>query len=123
MARANDNLINKRGTYDDSQVSTAEADIIDGQKSGLALAGPATTALKFGGIERQQHILNILEFIIVLSLKIHYVNIYVLLIIADHKFRAFFFQIFDNSPLNRMFLGIYQNSLGEAIIIINIHNI
>ena len=49
MARAtsiNDNLINKRGTYGDSQVSTAEADIIVGQKSGLALAGPATTALK-----------------------------------------------------------------------------
>ena len=42
MARAtsiNDNLINKRGTYDDSQVSTAEADII---------VGPATTALKLG---------------------------------------------------------------------------
>ena len=67
MARAtsvNDNLINKRGTYDDSQVSTAEADIIVSQNSGLALAG-----LEVGGIERQQHILNILEFIIVLSLK------------------------------------------------------
>ena len=51
MTRAtniNDNLINKRGTIDDSQVSTAEADIIVGQKTGPALAGLATTALKFG---------------------------------------------------------------------------
>ena len=45
MTRAtsiNDNLI----TFDDSQVSKAEADIIVGQKSGPALAGQATTALK-----------------------------------------------------------------------------
>ena len=43
MTRAtsiNDNLINKRGTFDDSQVSTTEAKIIVGQKSGPALAGP-----------------------------------------------------------------------------------
>ena len=48
MTRAtsiNDNLINKRGTFDDSQVSTTKADIIVGQKSGPALAGQATTAL------------------------------------------------------------------------------
>ena len=35
MTRAtsiNDNLINKRGTFDDSQVSTTEADILVGQK-------------------------------------------------------------------------------------------
>ena len=47
MTRAtsiNDNLINKRGTFDNSQVSTTKADIIVGQKSGSALAGPATTA-------------------------------------------------------------------------------
>ena len=51
MTRAtsiNGNLINKRGTFDDSQVSTAEADIKVGQKSVPALAGPATTALKLG---------------------------------------------------------------------------
>ena len=51
MTRAtsiNDNLINKRGTFDDSQVSTAETDIIVGQKNGQALVGPATTALKLG---------------------------------------------------------------------------
>ena len=59
MTRAtsiNDNLLNKRGIFDDlmEMVSTAEtaameksdtADIIVGQKSGPALAGPATTAL------------------------------------------------------------------------------
>ena len=61
------------------------------------------------------------KFIIVLSLKIHYANISALLIIADHKFRAFL--IFGYSPLNRMFLCIFQNNLREAIIIINIHNI
>ena len=42
----NDNLINKRGTFDDSQVSTTEDDIIFGQKSGSALAG-----LEVGGRE------------------------------------------------------------------------
>ena len=41
-------LINNCGTFDDSQVSTAEADIIVGQKSGSALAGPAETAFKLG---------------------------------------------------------------------------
>ena len=40
-----------------------------------------------------------LKFIIVLSLKIHYVNISALLIIADHEFRGFLFLIFGNSPL------------------------
>ena len=45
----NGNLINKRGTFDDSQVSTAEADIKVGQTSVPALAGSATTALKLGG--------------------------------------------------------------------------
>ena len=63
------------------------------------------------------------KFIIVLSLKIHYANISALLIIADHKFTRRAFLIFGNSPLNRMFLCIFQNNLREAIIIINIHNI
>ena len=49
----NGNLINKRGTFDDSQVSTAEADgdIKVGQKSVPALAGPATAAMKLGDRE------------------------------------------------------------------------
>ena len=49
MTRAtsiNDNLINKRGTFDDSQVSMTKADIIVGQESGLSLAGLATTAIE-----------------------------------------------------------------------------
>ena len=43
MTRAtsiNDNLINKCGTFDDSQLSTTEANIIVGQNSVPALAGP-----------------------------------------------------------------------------------
>ena len=55
------------------------------------------------------------KFIIVLSLKIHYASISALLIIADHKFTRRAFLIFGNSPLNRMFLCIFQNNLREAI--------
>ena len=51
MIYGHDNLINKRGFFGDSQVSTAEADIIVGQKCGPALAGLATTALKFGALK------------------------------------------------------------------------
>ena len=69
MTRAtsiNDNLINKRGTFDDSQVSMTKADIIVGQKSGLSLAGPATTA-----IEKQSMYANNTSETFLISLKIH----------------------------------------------------
>ena len=63
MTRAtsiNDNLINKRDSFDDSQVLKAETDIILGQNSGPALAARRTSddCLEVGDIERQSMYAN-----------------------------------------------------------------
>ena len=54
----NGNLINKRGTFDDSQVSTAEADIKDGQKKCSGARRTGDDGLEVGGIERQSTYAN-----------------------------------------------------------------
>ena len=61
MTRAtsiNDNLINKRGTFDDSQVSTAETDIIVGPKKWSGARRTSDDCLEVGDKERQSMYAN-----------------------------------------------------------------